>query len=120
MPGPRSKNILSYTEGGLVVYGSFIGAMIGFTWHVRRRGLPGLAMSDLIAPSMLAGLAFGRIGCLLNGCCYGGESDIPWAIQFPRERSQGHLSAPFADQAAAGRFYGDARSQRERCPTGRD
>lgn len=100
------KAALSYTEGGLVVYGAFIGAMVGFTWYVRRRGLPVLAMSDLIAPSMLAGLALGRIGCLLNGCCYGGESDAPWAVQFPRERSPGHLSAPFADQAAAGRFYG--------------
>jgi phosphatidylglycerol:prolipoprotein diacylglycerol transferase len=100
------KNALSYTEGGLVVYGAFIGAMLGFTWYTSRRGLPALAMADLIAPSMLAGLALGRIGCLLNGCCYGGESDVPWAVQFPRERSPGHLSAPFADQAAAGRFYG--------------
>jgi len=65
-----------------------------------------LAWADLIAPSLMAGLAFGRIGCLLNGCCYGGESQHAWAIAFPQENSPKHLSAPFADQAARGRFHG--------------
>jgi phosphatidylglycerol:prolipoprotein diacylglycerol transferase len=100
------KAALSYTEGGLVVYGAFIGAMLAFAWYVRRRGLPALAMADLIAPGMVAGLAFGRLGCLLNGCCYGGETDVPWAVTFPRERVHGELSAPYAEQVAAGRFYG--------------
>ena len=106
------KSALSYTEGGLVVYGAFFGAMLGFTWYVRRRGLPWLAMADLIAPCMLAGLAFGRIGCLLNGCCYGGESTAPWAVTFPRQNAPSipgkppKLSAPYADQAASGRFHG--------------
>ena len=106
------KQVLSVTEGGLVVYGAFIGAMLGFTWYVKRRGLPALAMSDLIAPSMVIGLAFGRIGCLLNGCCYGGETDVPWAVTFPRDRSAEQFSAPYADQAAAGRFHGMRISQR--------
>jgi len=100
------KEAFKYTEGGLVVYGAFVGAMIGFTLYMWRRRLPALAMADLVAPSMLAGLALGRIGCLLNGCCYGGESDAPWAITFPRENSPGRLSGPYGDQAAAGRFYG--------------
>jgi phosphatidylglycerol:prolipoprotein diacylglycerol transferase len=96
------KDALSYTEGGLVVYGG----MLGFAAYVWYRKLPALAMADLIAPSMMAGLALGRIGCLLNGCCYGGESTAPWAVTFPRENAPQHLSAPYADQAAAGRFYG--------------
>lgn len=100
------KAILSYTEGGLVVYGAFVGAMIGYALFVWRRKLPALAMADLMAPSMLVGLSLGRIGCLLNGCCYGGESDAPWAITFPRENAPGRLSAPYGDQAASGRFYG--------------
>ncbi len=97
---------LKYTEGGLVIYGAFIGGMIGFAVYVVRRKLPALAMADLVAPSMLVGLALGRVGCLLNGCCYGGESEAPWALTFPRENAPGRLSAPYADQAAAGRFYG--------------
>lgn len=100
------KNIFAITEGGLVVYGAFAGAMAGFAIFVLRRKLPALALSDIVAPGMMAGLALGRVGCLMNGCCYGGESDAPWAITFPRENMRTSLSAPYADQAATGRFWG--------------
>ncbi|BBO36318.1 prolipoprotein diacylglyceryl transferase family protein [Lacipirellula parvula] len=100
------KTALSFTEGGLVVYGAFIGAMIGFTLYMRRRGLPALAISDMICAGMLVGLAFGRIGCLMNGCCYGGESDVAWAITFPRESGPEMISPPYGDQATSGAFYG--------------
>jgi phosphatidylglycerol:prolipoprotein diacylglycerol transferase len=102
------KAALSFTEGGLVIYGAFIGAMIGFAFYVSRRKLPALALADLIVPSMLLGLAFGRIGCLLNGCCYGGETTVPWAVTFPRESGHGSFSPPYGEQAAIGRFYGFA------------
>lgn len=91
-------NVLKFTEGGLVVYGAFLGAAVAVIWFVWRHKLPLLAMSDLLAPSLLIGLAFGRIGCFLNGCCYGGECDLPWAVTFPRE------SLPYAEQYEAGRF----------------
>jgi phosphatidylglycerol:prolipoprotein diacylglycerol transferase len=32
---------------------------------------------------LLLGQALGRIGCLLNGCCFGGACDLPWAVTFP-------------------------------------
>lgn len=91
---------LKFTEGGLVVYGSLIGATIAFLAFTIRRGISPLAMADLIAPSLLAGLALGRIGCLLNGCCYGGESTQPWAVTFPRD------SMPYMEQVAKGRLLG--------------
>ena len=69
------RTALAFTEGGLVVYGAFLGAMAGFALYVWRHKLPALAMADIMAPAMMVGLALGRIGCLLNGCCYGGESD---------------------------------------------
>lgn len=97
--------IVKFTEGGLVVYGSLIGATVAFLVFTIRHRLPPLAISDLIAPSLLAGLAFGRIGCLLNGCCYGGESTHPWAVTFPRE------SMPYAEQVAAGRMFGFALAE---------
>jgi phosphatidylglycerol:prolipoprotein diacylglycerol transferase len=100
------KAALSFTEGGLVIYGAFLGAMIAFAFYVWRRKLPGLALADLAAPSMLVGLTFGRIGCLLNGCCYGGETNLPWAVTFPQWSSAETISPPYADQAEAGRFYG--------------
>lgn len=68
--------VAKVTEGGLVVYGALIAAAIGFAWFMMRRRLPMLAMADLIAPSLLVGLALGRVGCLLNGCCWGGVCDV--------------------------------------------
>lgn len=41
-------------------------------------------MLDAIAPSLALGIALGRIGCFLNGCCYGDVCDLPWAMTFPR------------------------------------
>jgi prolipoprotein diacylglyceryltransferase len=75
--------IVNLTAGGLVVYGAFIGGMLGlglFWWRYR---IPLLATADLIAPSMLLGLALGRVGCMLNGCCFGGPCDLPWRVTFP-------------------------------------
>jgi len=91
---------VKFTEGGLVIYGAFFGATLAFFVFTLRHRLSPLAMADLIAPSLLAGLAFGRIGCLLHGCCYGGESALPWAVTFPRG------SMPYLEQLAAGQMLG--------------
>lgn len=91
---------LKFTEGGLVVYGALIGATIAFLFFTHRHRLPKLALADMIAPSLLIGLAFGRIGCLLNGCCYGGVSDLPWAVTFPRD------SLPYMEQLDSGQLPG--------------
>ena len=71
-PRDTLLEIANIPEGGLVIYGGLIGAAFGFVVFVIKHRLPLLAMADLIAPSMAIGLAFGRIGCFLNGCCYGG------------------------------------------------
>ncbi len=79
------REIVQYTEGGLVVFGSLIGAAIGFSLFCWRRRIPPLALADVIAPTLLIGLAIGRVGCLLNGCCYGGVCEpSPLALHFPR------------------------------------
>lgn len=75
--------IINVAAGGLVVYGAFFGGVIGMGLFWWRHRMPLLATADLAAPSMLLGLALGRVGCLLNGCCYGGPCDLPWKITFP-------------------------------------
>ena len=40
-------------------------------------------MFDVLAPSLLIGEGFGRIGCFLYGCCYGKACEQPWAVRFP-------------------------------------
>jgi phosphatidylglycerol---prolipoprotein diacylglyceryl transferase len=92
--------VLNVTQGGLVVYGSLIGALLGGLWFLRRHALPTLAVADLMAPSLVLGLALGRIGCLLNGCCYGGMCDAPWALTFPA------ASEPYNHQQSLGQLHG--------------
>jgi len=53
--------------------------------YLAARRLPARRYFDIITPSLMIGLAFGRMGCLLNGCCYGGRcrADWPLAMRFP-------------------------------------
>jgi phosphatidylglycerol:prolipoprotein diacylglycerol transferase len=117
--------ILNIPEGGLVVFGGLIGAAVGFVAFVRKQKLPLLAMADVVAPCMAIGLALGRIGCLLNGCCYGGPSDLPWAITFPKYSSPldadqpaaaRRFSPPYSDQASSGTFFGFRLESRDAQP----
>jgi phosphatidylglycerol:prolipoprotein diacylglycerol transferase len=114
-PRETVLEILNIPEGGLVIYGGLIGAAVAFIIFVRKHGLPLLAMADLIAPSMAIGLALGRIGCFLNGCCYGGQTDLPWHVTFPKFSSRyeaaktnelQRFSPPYADQASRGELHG--------------
>jgi phosphatidylglycerol:prolipoprotein diacylglycerol transferase len=70
-------------RGGLVFYGGLIGASVACILFARIKKLPMLKLGDIMAPSIPLGSAFGRVGCLLNGCCYGRECRLPWAIHFP-------------------------------------
>ena len=70
-------------NGGLVVFGALPTAGLAAWWYARRHGLPLLRLADVIAPGLLVGLAIGRVGCFLNGCCYGGPTSLPWAVSFP-------------------------------------
>jgi phosphatidylglycerol:prolipoprotein diacylglycerol transferase len=93
--------MLNMTEGGLVVYGSLIGGAIGGWIYMKWARLPVLRLADIAAPGMVAGLAFGRIGCLLNGCCFGGVCDIPsLAMPFPAG------SPPYMRQLHTGELLG--------------
>lgn len=94
------KNVFNFVEGGLVVYGSLMGALVAAVTFLRRHRLPILPIADLIAPSLALGLAIGRIGCLMNGCCFGGPCEHGWAIEFPQQ------SPAYYDQHAHGAFYG--------------
>jgi phosphatidylglycerol:prolipoprotein diacylglycerol transferase len=75
--------VVNIAQGGLVVYGSLIGGVLGAIAFIYKYKLPPLAMLDLITPSLLLGLAIGRLGCMMNGCCYGGPCTLPWAVTFP-------------------------------------
>ncbi len=95
------RRMLTFTEGGLVVYGSFIGGFLAGSYYISRHHLPLLKLGDAIVPCMFLGLFFGRIGCLMNGCCYGGQCEDYWAaLQFPAG------SPVYQDQALRGDLVG--------------
>ncbi len=82
--------VFAVWNGGLVFYGGLIGATLAGLLYARLKKIPVWKLSDVLAPSIALGYVFGRIGCLLNGCCYGRECSLPWAIHFPA----GHATCP--------------------------
>jgi phosphatidylglycerol---prolipoprotein diacylglyceryl transferase len=116
---------VNVSGGGLVVYGGFLGGMIGLFLFIRKYRVPLLPLMDLLAPSMMLGLAFGRIGCLLNGCCFGGVCDHGPAIYFPASYPADKtqiteplnnsliLTPAYESQIELGQFYGFAVSSNE-------
>ncbi len=81
--GQPFTEVFTVWRGGLVFYGGFIGATLGAILFALIKKVPMWKMGDVMAPSIPLGYAIGRIGCLLNGCCYGKECNLPWAIHFP-------------------------------------
>jgi phosphatidylglycerol:prolipoprotein diacylglycerol transferase len=77
--------MLNITSGGLIYYGGVVLAVAAILGYLRAKRLPIRRYLDIIAPSLMLGLAFGRAGCLLNGCCFGGvcRADWPLATRFP-------------------------------------
>ncbi len=73
-------------KGGLVFYGGVIAAVIGLAVYVRVKKLPAWRVADAAAPALMVGVMFGRLGCFLNGCCWGAVCDeqYPLAVRFPR------------------------------------
>lgn len=74
---------LAIWKGGLVFYGGLIGAVAAGVVGIRRRGLPLWRTADALTPGLALGHVFGRIGCLLNGCCFGNACTMPWAVRYP-------------------------------------
>jgi phosphatidylglycerol:prolipoprotein diacylglycerol transferase len=83
--GQPLSEIFAIWHGGLVFYGGLIGAIIAGAIYLCWKKLPLWKTADVLAPSIALGSVFGRIGCLLNGCCYGRACDLPWAISFPAD-----------------------------------
>lgn len=81
--GQSLFEVVNIAAGGLVVFGSLPTAALAAWRFARRHGLDILQLADVVAPGMLVGLAIGRVGCFLNGCCYGGPCELPWAVSFP-------------------------------------
>jgi phosphatidylglycerol:prolipoprotein diacylglycerol transferase len=92
--GQPTSEIFMIQHGGLVFYGGLVGAIVAGMIYLRWKKLPLWKIADVFAPSIALGSVFGRIGCLLNGCCYGRACDLPWAISFPPGNPLGSPTTP--------------------------
>jgi phosphatidylglycerol---prolipoprotein diacylglyceryl transferase len=90
--GEPFSEIFALWHGGLVYYGGLIGATMAGMIYVHWKKLPLWKTADVLAPSIALGSVFGRTGCLLNGCCYGRPTDLPWGIRFPADHATGGVS----------------------------
>jgi len=68
---------------GLTAYGAVLGAALGVWIYCKITKLDIGYVSHIIAPAVISAQAIGRIGCLLNGCCYGVACSLPWGITYP-------------------------------------
>jgi len=82
---------IDITEGGLEFLGGLLSAAAAIVAYAAWKKISIRLYLDILAPCVMWGLAFGRIGCFLNGCCFGGvcvasdgaTAGVPWAVTFP-------------------------------------
>lgn len=101
---------INIREGGLTFYGGFLLAFPCCVIYALYKKMPVKRGMDIVAPCLMFGLGFGRIGCYLNGCCEGAECQIsaPLGAQFPyatnpyiRQLGEGKLEASQLPPAGA-------------------
>ncbi len=80
-------------EGGLVFFGGLIAATGYAFYFFRKHNLNLWSMTDVFIPGVVVAHAFGRLGCLAAGCCYGRPTDMPWGI---------HLHSELVDETLRG------------------
>jgi phosphatidylglycerol:prolipoprotein diacylglycerol transferase len=83
---PKSADCFAWAKfwaGGLTYYGGFLGATAAAVWLLRRDRFPFWKAADMAGFAIPMGLAFGRMGCLLAGCCFGAPTRLPWGMSFP-------------------------------------
>ena len=83
---PRAPNCFAafdITAGGFAFYGGFIGAALFSLYFVRKHGLPVGKIIDMGGWVLMLGVAWGRMGCMLAGCCFGARTDSVLGVSFP-------------------------------------
>ncbi|MEW6057786.1 MAG: prolipoprotein diacylglyceryl transferase [Bdellovibrionota bacterium] len=78
-------------EGGLVFFGGPLLNIPFFLWYTKKHKLPRWTMLDLSATSVPLAHAFGRLGCLSAGCCYGKPTGENWGIKLYSSLVEPHL-----------------------------
>lgn len=92
LANPRA--IIATLRSAGVFYGGLIAAIGVCFIIVRRRGLDGWVIGDVLAPAIILGQTVGRWGCFAAGCCYGKPTLQPWAVTFTHPRAHEVTGVP--------------------------
>ena len=76
---------------GLTIYGAILGAALGVWIYTRIKGQPFWQLADVAAPGIILAQAVGRVGCAINGCCYGTPTTLPWGFIYTNPNSYAPL-----------------------------
>jgi phosphatidylglycerol---prolipoprotein diacylglyceryl transferase len=80
---------LAIWQGGLTLYGGVVSGTVAGLIAARQLALPMWTVADALTPAFALGTVLGRIGCFLNGCCYGVPTHLPWGVVFPADSFAG-------------------------------
>lgn len=108
------NELFSIQFQGLTSFGGLIAGGIAAVVVGKKKGIPPATLLDLVAPAFLVGHAIGRIGCLFNGCCVGGQCDPnAWYAVMGADDGYYHFPAQVVDSlmnfAALGAVLGIER-----------
>lgn len=78
---------------GLTIYGAVLGAALAIWIYSRFSNFRFTYAADLVAPGIVLAQAIGRVGCLINGCCYGTKTSLPWGIIYTNPDSSGYSAS---------------------------
>ena len=76
---------------GLTIYGAVLGGALGIWVYSKFGKFQFGYLADLIVPGLILAQIIGRVGCTINGCCYGKICSLPWAIVYTHPDSLGPL-----------------------------
>jgi phosphatidylglycerol:prolipoprotein diacylglycerol transferase len=80
---------------GLSIWGAVLGATLGiWIFSLIYKKFTFGHVADVLAPGIILSQAIGRVGCTLNGCCYGNPTDLPWAIVYTNPNTHGPINLP--------------------------
>lgn len=80
---------LAVWQGGLTLYGGVVAGTVGGLLVARHLSMPMWTVADALTPAFALGTVLGRVGCFLNGCCYGVPTRLPWGVVFPADSFPG-------------------------------
>ncbi len=83
---PKGADCFAWAKfwaGGFTYYGGLLGAATAAWFLLKRDHFPFWKAADMAGFAIPLGLTFGRLGCLMAGCCFGETCSLPWAVSFP-------------------------------------